>query len=358
MARVLTWRPAQLRSFRRALLKWYDRRRRDLPWRRDRDPYRVWVSEIMLQQTRVAAVLDHYARFLQRFPTVQALASAREASVLAIWSGLGYYHRARRMHQAAKVIARERGGRFPTTAEDWLTLPGIGRYTAAAIASIAFDEAVAVVDGNVERVLQRLFGNGIGSPKVSPKDGRTWGTSPAEGRTWGTKAAQGREAAWQQAEALLDRARSGDFNQAMMELGATICTPRAPQCLLCPLHAFCKSRGATALNPQATRKRKSISYALARQNSSILLVRRPEDSSLMAGMWELPTLDPSLVNGDRPLLRVRHSITDTDYDVAVFAIDPDQLAYPARDARWATPRQSNQLPLTGLTRKILRQLDV
>ncbi|MGA8876968.1 MAG: A/G-specific adenine glycosylase [Candidatus Korobacteraceae bacterium] len=339
-------RPAQLRSLRRALLKWYDQHRRDLPWRRDRDPYRVWVSEIMLQQTRVAAVLEHYARFLQRFPTVQSLASAREASVLAIWSGLGYYHRARRMHQAAKVIARERGGRFPHAADEWLTLPGIGRYTAAAIASIAFDEAVAVVDGNVERVLQRLFGNGIGSPQVSPKDGRSWGT----------KAAQGREAAWQQAETLLDRARSGDFNQAMMELGATICTPRAPRCLVCPLNAFCKSRGATALNPPTVRKRKSVSYALARQNSSVLLVRRPEDSSLMAGMWELPALDPSLANGDQPLLRVRHSITDTDYRVAVFAIAADQLPDCAAEARWATRRQSSQFPLTGLTRKILRQL--
>ncbi len=142
----------------------------------------------------------------------------------------------------------------------------------------------------------------------------------------------------------------------MMELGATICTPRAPQCLLCPLNTFCKSRGATALNAQATRKRKAVSYAFARQNSSILLVRRPEDSSLMAGMWELPALDPSLVNGDQPLLRVRHSITNTDYCVAVFAIDPEQLVHSAQDARWATRRQWEQLPLTGLTRKVLRQL--
>jgi len=176
--------PAQLRSFRRALLAWYDRHRRDLPWRRDRDPYRVWVSEIMLQQTRVAAVLDHYARFLERFPTLQSLAAARQASVLAIWSGLGYYHRARRMHQAAKVIARERDGRFPHTADEWLELPGIGRYTAAAIASIAFDEPVAVVDGNVERILQRLLGNESGRVRVSPTEERT--LRQAQGRLWGT----------------------------------------------------------------------------------------------------------------------------------------------------------------------------
>ena len=169
-----------LRTLRRALLDWYDAHRRDLPWRRDGDPYRVWVSEIMLQQTRVAAVLEHYARFMQRFPTVQALASSREQSVLAVWSGLGYYHRARRLHQAAKVIARERNGELPRTAEAWRELPGIGRYTAAAISSIAFGEAVAVVDGNVERVLERLFGS-----------------------------AAGRESAWQLAETLLDLRPSG-----------------------------------------------------------------------------------------------------------------------------------------------------
>src|SRR5579863_1209377 len=135
--RAVPLRSTQIRSFRRALLSWYDQHRRDLPWRRDRHPYRVWISEIMLQQTRVAAVLDHYARFLQRFPTVDKLAAARESSVLAVWSGLGYYHRARRMHQAAKLIAGERKGVFPGSAEEWLELPGIGRYTAAAIASIA-----------------------------------------------------------------------------------------------------------------------------------------------------------------------------------------------------------------------------
>src|SRR5512141_1912919 len=154
---------AQVRKaeFRGQLLDWYDTHARDLPWRRDRDPYRVWVSEIMLQQTRVAAVIEHYHEFLRRFPTVNKLAAAREASVLAAWSGLGYYRRARMLHAAAKVVARERGGRFPKTADDWRTFPGVGRYTAAAIASIAFGEAVAVVDGNVERVLQRIVGEAI-----------------------------------------------------------------------------------------------------------------------------------------------------------------------------------------------------
>ena len=318
---------SQLRSLRRTLLRWYDTNRRDLPWRRNRNPYSVWVSEIMLQQTRVAAVLDHYARFLRRFPTVKVLAAARESSVLAMWSGLGYYHRARRMHQAAKFIARDRHGKFPRTAEDWSSLPGIGRYTAAAIASISFGEAIAVVDGNVERVLQRLHGQ-----------------------------AQGKQAAWQQADILLDRARPGDFNQAMMELGATICTPRAPQCLLCPLHPFCKSRGAEHPQPQAARKRTAIAYALARKNSSVLLVQRPADASLMAGMWELPALAAGVTNGAALLLQLRHSITDTDYRVAVVAVLPDQLHDFATDARWFTPQQCKRLPLTGLARKVLRRL--
>src|SRR5437868_825056 len=144
--------------FRRLLLDWYDTHARDLPWRESRDPYRVWLSEIMLQQTRVAAVIAHYREFLRRFPTVEKLAAARESSVLAAWSGLGYYRRARMVHAAAKMVARERSGEFPTSAEGLRELPGIGRYTAAAIASIVFGEPAAVVDGNVERVLQRLYG--------------------------------------------------------------------------------------------------------------------------------------------------------------------------------------------------------
>ena len=282
----------------------------------------------MLQQTRVAAVLDHYARFLQRFPTVEKLAAARESSVLAVWSGLGYYHRARRMHQAAKVITRERGGVFPQSAEKWLELPGIGRYTAAAIASIACDEPVAVLDGNVERVLLRLSGEALR-----------------------------KEAAWQQAEALLDRARAGDFNQAMMELGATVCTPRVPQCLICPVHSFCVTRGMEAVRPQAARKNRDTHFALIRRGDSVLLMQRAADASLMAGMWELPPiLSPKDLNGDAPVLRVRHSITDTDYRVSVFAMDADQIGGVESRAEWFTPKQCQRLALTGLTRKILRKI--
>lgn len=314
--------PAQVRPFRRMLLAWYDAHRRDLPWRKSADPYRVWVSEIMLQQTRVAAVLEHYARFMKRFPTVAALASAREQSVLALWSGLGYYHRARRMHQAAKLIVREHGAKFPSRFDDWLELPGIGRYTAAAIASIAFGEPVAVVDGNVERVLSRMHGHAL------PKD-----------------------SAWDGAQVLLDPKRPGDFNQAMMELGATLCTPKSPQCLLCPVAGFCAAKGETPTLKQAPRKRRHLLYALVEKPGSVLLVRRGQNARLMAGMWEMPQLDEAPASG-QSIARLRHSITDTDYDVLVFRIPGLCIS----DSRWFTPKQWQTAALTGLARKILTKV--
>lgn len=321
---MLPLTPRDVRVLRQALLDWYDANHRDLPWRREPEPYRTWVSEIMLQQTRVVAVLEHYARWMERFPTVQALAAAREQSVLALWSGLGYYHRARRLHRVAKIIARERKGEFPQTAEALLELPGIGRYTAAAIASIAFGEPVAVVDGNVERVLQRMFG-------PSPNG----------------------EGNWQRAEILLDRSRPGDFNQGMMELGATICTPRSPQCLVCPLITWCATRGAEAAKPQAVRHRRQVHYALARKGDSILLVQRPTDAKRMAGMWELAEVAAAKT---KPLAKFRHSITDTDYEVLIVPASARLLRSLDGEARWFTRKQWQKLPLTGLTRKVLSKL--
>jgi|SRR5579859_1688785 len=318
-------------EFRRQLLDWYDGHARDLPWRKDRDPYRVWVSEIMLQQTRVAAVIEHYQEFLQRFPTVQKLAAAREASVLAAWSGLGYYRRARMLHAAAKVLARERRGEFPETAAQWRALPGIGRYTAAAVASIAFDQSVAVVDGNVERVLQRIFGRVLSVEKI-----------------------------WNAAEDLLDRDRPGDFNQAMMELGATVCTPRGPTCLTCPVMGSCATRGEIpATAKSATQRKKEIHYALARRDGSVLLVQRPAKASLMPGMWELPELNRNLPrykrngNGPPPLFTMRHSITVTDFSVSVW--NPGSRL---KRGHWISGSKLRKLALTGLARKILRKADL
>jgi A/G-specific adenine glycosylase len=305
-----------LPQLRGALLGWYDQNRRDLPWRKTRDPYRVWISEIMLQQTRVAAVIPRYEEFLRRFPSVQKLAAARESSVLAEWSGLGYYRRARNLHAAAKIIAREKI--FPQNAEAWRALPGIGRYTATAIASIAFNEPVAVFDGNVERVLQRVLGGPLADQKL-----------------------------WDTAQSLLDRERPGDFNQAMMELGATLCLPRQPQCAGCPIIKFCRTRGAGQPTTPKTRQRKrEITYSLTRRPGSILLVRRSQNQSLMPGMWELPEVAAPNA-ADEPLFSVRHSITVTNFRVRVVARGP-------ANGRWVRISRLNTLPLTGLAKKILR----
>jgi len=342
--------------FQTTLLEWYDRHARVLPWRENRDPYRVWVSEIMLQQTRVAAVIAHYCEFLRRFPTVEKLAAAREASVLAAWSGLGYYRRARMLHAAAKVVARDLDENFPSTAEGWRALPGIGRYTAAAIASIAFGEAVAVVDGNVERVLHRISGKQLES-----------------------------ELLWNAAEELLDRNRPGDFNQAMMELGATVCTPRAPACLTCPVVGSCATRGVLAAGVKAARqKKREIHYALDSRDGAVFLVQRPRDASLMAGMWELPEIeavvtrarekqvpparlaalrndktinDKTIGNGGTKgaraelLLTLRHSITVTDYRVRVWRV----AAPLGARGEWIAKERLGRVALTGLARKILRR---
>jgi len=303
-------------NFHRALLTWYDQNHRDLPWRKTRDPYQIWISEIMLQQTRVAVVVERYRQFLSRFPNVEKLAAAREDSVLAQWSGLGYYRRARNLHAAAKVIAREKT--FPETAETLRVLPGIGRYTAAAIASIAFNEPVAVVDGNVERVLRRLRGKMLSQ-----------------------------EECWNAAQLFLDPARPGDFNQAMMELGATVCLPGQPQCAVCPIRKFCRTRGAGDSKPVRLRQqKKEITYSLNRRADSILLTRRSADVSLMPGMWELPEVTaPS--SSDEQLFSLRHSITVTNFTVQVVARNRAQ-------GRWVKLSRLTALPLTGLAKKILR----
>jgi A/G-specific adenine glycosylase len=344
--------------FRSQLLAWYETHARDLPWRQSRDPYRVWLSEIMLQQTRVAAVIAHYHEFLRRFPTVEKLARAREASVLATWSGLGFYRRARMLHAAAKVVVRELDGEFPQTADGLRALPGVGRYTSAAIASIAFDETVAVVDGNVERVLQRFSGRRLAA-----------------------------EDYWRAAEGLLDRQRPGDFNQAMMELGATVCTPRGPVCLTCPVVDLCATRGEMAAAGKTARQHKrEIHYGLACRDGAVFLVQRPKNVRLMGGMWEVPELQgfvegggkqqvprfarndndngnnrprkiPRFARGDKPeemLFTVRHSITVTDYTVRVWRIS---MASEIR-GEWVPVQRLTRIALTGLARKILQRAEI
>jgi A/G-specific adenine glycosylase len=330
-------------ALRRDLLTWYDQNRRDLPWRKTRDPYRVWISEIMLQQTRVAAVLPRDEEFLHRFPNVQKLAAAREASVLAQWSGLGYYRRARNLHAAAKIIARE--NTFPPTAEALRSLPGVGRYTAAAIASIAFNEPVAVVDGNVERVLVRVLGKSKNDVIPSRKAARN--LLPAGSAHPLAQRKRTQPDLWTEAQSLLDPQRPGDFNQAMMELGATVCLPRQPQCQACPIKKICRTRGAGDSNPVRLRQqKKEITYSLTRRPDSILLTRRSADAALMPGMWELPEVTAPNVS-DEKLFSVRHSITVTNFTVQVVARNRAQ-------GKWIRISRLNTLPLTGLAKKILR----
>ena len=322
MSLFMQLKSREISRLREALLAWYDKCYRDLPWRGTRDPYRIWVSEIMLQQTRVAAVLLHYEKFLRRFPTVRKLADARESAVLAEWSGLGYYRRARNLHAAAKIIARQCRGTFPQTAEPWRELPGIGRYTAAAIASIAFNQPVAVLDGNVERVLHRLLG----------------------GR-------RQKATLWSAAEGLLDRLRPGDFNQAMMELGATVCLPAEPRCSNCPIRTFCRTRGQGGTkNRKLGRHKREVAYSLARRSGSVLLVQRSKNHRLMPGMWELPEVVRG--PGEKRLFSLKHSITVTDFTVHVVN-DP-----PGQDGKWIQTSRLSTLPLTGLTRKILRRAEI
>jgi A/G-specific adenine glycosylase len=258
------------------LLAWYDRERRDLPWRSAPgtrpDPYRVWLSEIMLQQTTVKAVIPYYKKFLARWPTVEALAASKREDVLAAWAGLGYYGRARNLHACARVVAERHGGRFPDKMERLMALPGIGPYTAAAIAAIAFGEHILPIDGNIERVITRLFAFSAPLPRAKSDLQRL-------------------------AESLTPRDRPGDFAQALMDLGAAICTPRRPSCLVCPLARCCAAhaQGLEQVLPVKTERperplRVGIAFVALRQDGRILLRRRPE-GGLLGGMLEVPSTE-------------------------------------------------------------------
>ena len=261
-----------------ALLHWWDADHADLPWRRNKDPYAIWVSEIMLQQTQITTVIPYFERWLARFPTVQALAEAPLDDVLKLWEGLGYYSRARNLHAAAQAVVRDWNGRLPQTAADLMKLKGIGRYTAGAIASIAFNEPAPVLDGNVIRVLSRLT------------------DLPDDVTQTATK-----NALWQLAEQLVPAQRPGDFNQALMELGQQICLPAKPRCLLCPVSAHClaRQRGTQLERPVRPPRQRTPHYdvvagiiwaqdaVIGDPESKFLIAQRPFDG-LLGGLWEFP----------------------------------------------------------------------
>ncbi len=350
---------AERMAFRAALIEWFRQQQRDLPWRRTTDPYAIWLSEIMLQQTRVETVIPYYHRFLAQFPTVFALAQASLEEVLGMWSGLGYYRRAKMLHHAAKVIVDEHAGCFPATHREILSLPGIGRYTAGAIASIAFGEQAPLVDGNVFRILSRLFSlvDPLGSKELE-------------------------SASWQIATLLVRGEHPGDLNQALMELGATCCLPRKPSCLLCPVRPWCRrfAAGDAPAFPTPKESKETpiwqVAWAFLQKEQEVLLIQRP-NKGLFAEMWEFPGLyqpgeDPIIeaeflqslkdlglfVSTPQTQHTFHHLLTHRKLSITVhvFAHIDWQPTEHATRFRWVDPHHLPSLPLSSIVRRVFKEL--
>ncbi|MBI2339701.1 MAG: A/G-specific adenine glycosylase [Deltaproteobacteria bacterium] len=360
-------------SVRKKLLRWYDRNKRPLPWRETKDPYAVWLSEIMLQQTLVPTVIPYYRKFLSHFPTLKSVAEAPLDDLLLLWQGLGYYNRIRQFHRAAQTVFENYGGVVPSTKEELIKLPGLGDYTAGAIASIAFGEPTPAVDGNVIRVLSRLFAS-----KADPLK--------TEGKKFFHEAV----------ERLIDPDRPGDFNQALMDLGATLCLPTQPACTLCPLNADCQAyrEGKPELFPKKRRKtlyRKEKLVCLLYHKRGKLFLRQRQKNEIMAGLWEFPLIPANPLRNSRsswrkqresfwrsnfrsrrshlqtqqsnserltkiaktkglPLLPVTHTIMNRRMTIHPFVAPAGR----GLKGKWIAPSDMGALPLTTITRKILK----
>lgn len=351
--------PRRLPWFRKALLSWYDKRKRSLPWRATSHPYPIWISEIMLQQTQVETVIPYYQRFLKKFPDLHRLAAAHEEQVLKSWEGLGYYRRARALHQAAKIIAYDYQLQLPKTAAEWMQLPGIGRYTANAIASMAYQEPVAVLDGNVKRVLARM---NCFQPFIEDRSSEV--------------------VLWQLAELWLERKRPGDYNQAVMELGALVCVEKEPACHQCPVMNWCRARklGQQAYYPKR-KKRKTIPHfqvavaVIRNQQGQWLIGQRPA-TAMLGGLWEFPggkvrnhETPPQALHREireelgveiileKPLPVIKHAYTHFKITLHAFIshIQGTQppLAKYHQQLRWLTLEQFSQVPIPGANKKLL-----
>jgi A/G-specific adenine glycosylase len=348
---------SRIKDMAAALLAWYGRAGRDLPWRRTRDPYRIWLSEIMLQQTGVETVIPYYNRFLKQYSAVEDLAAAPVESVIELWAGLGYYSRARNLHRAAQMVAEEFGGLFPEDLATLMKLPGVGRSTAGAILSIAFDRKAPILDGNVRRVLCRLF-----SVEEDPR-------SP-----------MGERRLWDLAERLTPESHPHDYAQAVMDLGATVCTPRRPDCQRCPLETFCLSRKQGRQQDLPSRRQKKpvpkvTAVALLLLREGRLMVRRRPLEGMLGGLWEFP--DAIVPEGEDPagaagrLLqdyglsgvaveagRVRHAYSHFRLDLRLFRCEAKETfgVAEAVESRWLDPEALAALPLHGAHKKALALL--
>ena len=363
-AEFATWPDSAVRDLRRRLLAWFPPHARDLPWRRTRDPYRIWVSEVMLQQTQVATVVPYYERFVAEFPDVGALAEASEERVLRHWEGLGYYRRARHLHAAARQIVAAHGGRFPRTIELVRSLPGIGPYTAGAILSIAHDDPYPILEANTVRLYCRL---------LAFRDDPSTQTA--------------RKRLWQFAQQLVPPRDAGLLNQALMELGSLVCTPRAPDCAACPLRDLCPTRSA-GLQDQIPAATKKVRYEDVREAVVVVrrgprvLVRQRSADERWAGMWDFPRFawkpgkpsdcDPPhqwLVSQVRELTRVtvdveqqlaviKHGVTRFRITLHCFAAQASQSPRrPLDGQRWVTSQELHELPLSVTGRKIARLIE-
>ena len=340
----------------RKLIRWFEANARDLPWRRKRTPYRVWLSETMLQQTQVETVAPYFRRFVARFPTLKSLAGARLGDVLKLWEGLGYYARARNLYRAAHLIVREMGGRFPRSVEGLMQLPGVGRYSAGAIASLAFGVDAPVLDGNVARVLCRVY---------------TIQRDPRQPKT--------RARLWSLAESLLPKGQAGVFNEALMELGALVCTPRAPKCAACPIAALCEARRRGIQDRLPVRRARKatqhfdVTAAVIRRNGRVLIAQRPPDG-MLGGLWEFPggkrepgeSLEACLrreireelsleIEVGRPIVSVKHAYTH--FRISLHAFECRITSGRARsigvaDFRWVLPGELDRYPLAVTDRAI------
>ncbi len=348
-------------KFRRALLRWFDAHQRDLPWRKNRTPYRIWISEIMLQQTQVATVIRYYQRFMKQFPTVKKLASADQSDVLKLWEGLGYYRRARQLHAAAQMIVENHGGEFPKTFDEVLALPGIGRYTAGAILSISLDQQHPILEGNTVRLFARLM--------QMPEDPKTTSSQ---------------KLLWQFSKTLLPKKRAGDFNQALMELGSEICTPTSPKCSECPVIQFCPTF-VGGLQHQIPARSKKMKYESIHE--AVVLVRKPSTSGCpqqylvrkcgaderWTGLWDFPRFEIASDDRERRLeqrieslsglgvsidstdVRLKHAVTRFRITLDVFQCSQVNGRLSRRNdetLRWATIEELNALPMSATGRKI------